>query len=164
VSSYSTVTFAEIRQDALKRKGYATIQDFFADFEGAFFPIDPNPNIMIAAGELKDAKATNPSDAKTTKQRVIGTADAIHLATCLYIRDVMGVKDIIFHTFDNGKGATWEGKCVPLLTFERWFPAASRAGRVLDVCGLTRSKPEHPAPRFSGMTPNAATVNSSGST
>jgi hypothetical protein len=97
---------------------------------------------MIAAGELRDADPTNPSDATTTNKRSIGIADAIHLQTCLYLRDVMNVKDIEFQTFDEGKGKTWEGKCVPLLGFEKWFPEATRTKRVRDVCGLTRKLPQ----------------------
>lgn len=80
----STITFAEIRQSALKQKGYESIQEFFSDFKGAFYPVDPNPNIMIRAGELKSVHPINPSDANPPTQRVIGTPDAIHLMTCLY--------------------------------------------------------------------------------
>ncbi len=146
----STITFAEIRQEALAKKGYGTVFDFFADFEGAFYPFDPNPNIMAAAGELKSASSVHPSNDRRAKQRVIGTADAIHLMTCLYIRDVIGMTDIVFHTFDNGKGETWEGKCVPLLTFEQWFPANDRPHRVLEVCALKRVLPQHEQPRLPG--------------
>jgi hypothetical protein len=154
----STLAFAEIRQSALAKKGYGSVQEFFADFESAFFPIDPNPNIMIAAGELKNAQPINPSDDKTPNHRVIGTADAIHLMTCLYLRDAMGVKDVIFHTLDEGKGKTWEGKCVPLLGFERWFPPDARNGRVLDVCNLNRKKPLHPQPKLPGTLPNVTST------
>ena len=137
----STITYAEIRQKSLRQKGHLTIADFFQDLGSAVVTIDPNPNIMIAAGELRDAEPTNPSDVTTPNKRSIGIADAIHLQTCLYLRDVMNVKDIEFQTFDQGKGKTWEGRCVPLLGFERWFPEATRTKRVRDVCGLTRKLP-----------------------
>jgi predicted nucleic acid-binding protein len=144
----STMTFAEIRQKSLRPKGHLTINDFFQDLGSAVATIDPNPNIMIAAGELRDAEPTNPSDVTTTNKRSIGIADAIHLETCLYLRDVLNIKDIEFQTFDAGKGRTWEGRCVPLLGFERWFPEATRTKRVRDVCGLTRKLPQSSQPNL----------------
>lgn len=154
----STIVFAELRLWALKGAGYESVAKFVADLGRAFYPIDPNPNIMVAAGELRDATPTNPSDATTENQRVIGTADAIHLMTCLYIRDVMGVNDIVFHTFDEGKGKTWEGKCVPLLGFGRWFPEATRTPRVQEVCGLALTKPLYPQLDIFAGVFDAATV------
>jgi hypothetical protein len=131
---------SEIKPSALLQRGHANIQKFFDAMQGAVNLIDPNPNIMIAAGALRDCAPTNPSDATTTNKRSIGLGDAIHLETCLYLRDVLGVKDIIFQTFDNGKGKNWEGRCVPLLTFERWFPD-TKAKPVIDVSGLPRQLP-----------------------
>jgi predicted nucleic acid-binding protein len=136
----STIVLAEIRAEALKR---GNIQDFFASLKSAVNLVDPDPNIMIMAGQLKDSRAVNPGDIKG-KARVVGTADAIHLATCIYLRDQLGISDVVFHTFDDGKGATWEGKCIPLLSFERWYPAKTRTPIVGDVCDLTRCKPSHP--------------------
>lgn len=138
----STLTYAEIRSFALGKTQYDTIIDFFADMGRAFEIVDPNPNIMIVAGNLKDEKATDPSNGSESK-RVIGTGDAIHLATCLYIKNVMGIGNIVFHTFDNGKGKTWEGKCVPLLSFDLWFKKP-RSALIESVCSLPRSKPEYP--------------------
>lgn len=157
----STIVLAEVRHFALKKTQHRSIQQFFQAMTKAVILIDPNPNIMVCAGELKDAEAVNPSDKKTENRRVMGTADAIHLATCLYVRDAMKVADVVFHTFDNGKGKTWEGKCVPLLSMERWYPAAKRSPRLKEVCGLTRIIPEHPEQQlFSGKKAgNGATAN-----
>ena len=154
----STAVFAEIKQTALKLKGHASIADFFATLQSAVYPVDANPNIMIAAGELRGSVVIDPSDGKVSK-RCVGLGDAIHLQTCLYLRDVMNVKDIVFQTFDNGKGSTWEGRCVPLLTFERWFPASARTSRVADVCGLTRRLPQSSAPNLFRAVHDASTVN-----
>jgi hypothetical protein len=108
---------------------------------------------MIWAGTLKDAQATNPGDPRLEPERVrvVGTPDAIHFATCIYARDTLGIADIIFHTLDEGKGPSWEGRCIPLLGFERWYPTASRTAHVERVCGLKRSKPIHPRPNLTGI-------------
>lgn len=144
----STVSFVEIRQSALKQRGHGSISEFFVGMKRAFHPFDPNPNIMIIAGQLRDAEAVNPARDASAKSRIVGTADAIHLATCLYLRDVIGLNDIVFHTFDEGKGKTWEGKCVPLLKLEEWFPKEKRTPAIQQVCDLTRCKPVHPVPNL----------------
>ena len=141
---YSTIALTEIRPRYLKDTKHGSISDFFADMGSQFSPIDTNPNILLSAGELRDATPTNPSDSNTENQRSISMGDSIHLMSCLYLRDTLQVSDVIFHTFDEGKGKNWEGRCVPILGFERWFPADARTQRVNDVCGLTRCKPEHP--------------------
>lgn len=139
---YSTLCLTEVRPSFLKPH-YGRIDEFFNDIGSAFEAIDPSPNILLAAGVLKDARATDPSDGKPSK-RVFGTADAIHLATCIYLRDVLNVPDIVFQTYDEGKGSSWEGKCLPLLGLERWFPQGARTSEVEKVCGLTRCRPLHP--------------------
>lgn len=113
---YSTIVFTELRPRFLKPG--QSIGDFFDDLGASFEPIDPNPNILRAAGELRDAVVTDPSTKKPSN-RVIGTPDAIHLMTCVWAKRALGLDDIVFHTYDAGKGTSWEGKCVPLLSFER---------------------------------------------
>lgn len=147
---YSTITYTEIRQEFFKGAGYGSITEFFSDLGTNFYPIEPNPNILIASGELRSAKSTNPSDPNPPNQRSIGTPDAIHLMTCLYARDVLGIPDIVFHTFDKGNGTGWEGRTVPIIGFERWFPEP-RQPRVADVCGLVRVPPLHPQPGMKGI-------------
>lgn len=137
----STVAFAEFRPSALKMKNGASIATFFDTMQSVVRLVDPNPNIMMAVGELRDSTPTNPSNATTPNKRSIGLGDAIHLETCLYIKDALGVKDIVFQTFDDGKGKNWEGRCVPLLSFELWFPEA-RNKRIKDVCDLPRKLPK----------------------
>jgi hypothetical protein len=139
---FSTLCFAEVRPSFLKPH-YGRLDEFIADLGKAFEPIDPNPNILLRAGSLKDHEVTDPGTMQVSK-RVVGTADAIHLMTCLFLRDAMGVSDIVFQTYDEGKGTSWEGKCVPLLGFERWYPEANRSREVEDVCGLVRARPLHP--------------------
>jgi predicted nucleic acid-binding protein len=140
---FSTLAFTEIRPRYLRQHQHGSIQDFFDNWRSAFIPIDPTPNVYITAGELRDVDPTNPSDA-TAPLRVLGTADSIHLATCLHVRDTLGARDIVFHTFDEGKGKTWEGRCVPLLTFERWYPQNRRTPLIEDICNLPRRIPAYP--------------------
>jgi len=140
---FSTLALTEIRPRFLRQHGFGSIHEFFDDWRLAFIPVDPTPNVYIAAGELRDVDSTNPSDA-TAPRRMLGTPDSIHLATCLHARDTLGITDIVFHTFDDGKGKNWEGRCAPLLSFERWYPPNTRTGLVEDVCSLPRRVPAYP--------------------
>lgn len=139
----SSLVLTEVRQFALKASQHKSVADFFHDLRRAVFLVDPNPNILIKAGELKDIPSINPGDPNANKRRVVGTADAIHLATALYLKEVRGISDIIFHTFDDGKGSTWEGKCIPLLSFQRWYPEPRK--KIIEaICDLPRTAPKHP--------------------
>jgi hypothetical protein len=144
---YSTVAYTEMRPRYFVGSRYGTIEEFFAHWGSAFHPFDPNPNILIAAGRLRDAEPVNPfPKAVEPTNRRVGAADAIQLATCLFLRNI-GNDDIVFHTFDEGKGSTsHEGKPLPIIGFERWFPEGQRTQLVTDVCNLPRCKPEHPTP------------------
>jgi len=142
---FSSLVYTEIRPRFLRHRGILSIQDFFADLGATFTAIDPNPNILMMAGEMRDIDTANPSD-PNTKGRVLGTPDSIHLATCLYLRDILGVSDVVFHTFDDGKGSNWEGRCVPLLSFQNWYPNSSRPQVIQDVCNLPRRPPLYPQP------------------
>lgn len=131
-----------------------------SDLGSAFVLTDPNPIIMSYAGVLRDHEPVNLGNPKSGEpaKRSIGTPDSIHLATCIHLRDVLGVSDIVFHTFDEGKGKNWEGKCVPIIGFERWFPPDRRPREIADVCSLTRTKPEHPSPDLATRASTSATV------
>ena len=78
--------------------------------------------------------------------------------TCLHLREVAGVADIVFHTFDEGKNKNWEGRCVPLIGFERWYPDQMRTGRIAEVCSLRRERPKHPQPDLVTGASHAALV------
>lgn len=147
----STITFAEIRQEHFNGSHVGSVTELFDDFGASFLLIDTTPNILIAAGELRSAKAVNPTALNPPNQRVIGTADAVHLMTCLHARDVLGIENIVFQTFDQGKGTGHEGKTVPIIGFERWFPETMRTERVKEVCSLIREKPVHPYPTMEGI-------------
>lgn len=140
----STILFAEVRSSFLKNKDFGTIFDLLNDFKSAFYPINPTPDIMSRAGQLRDLSFTK-GDAKP---RVVGTADAIHLMTCLHLRDELGVSDIVLHTFDEGKGKNWEGKCVPILGFEDWCEGNKDKELVKRVIDLPRVKPSHLSPEL----------------
>ena len=108
-----------------------------------FKPIEPTPPILFAAGAFRDATPINPNPGVETN-RAIATPDAIHLMTCVHARDVLGIHDIVFQTFDRGRNPVAGEKGVPIIGFERYFPEGSRTSEVEKVCQLTRAIPKYP--------------------
>ena len=119
--------------------------------ETACVPIEPSPNVMMHASELRSATPTDPGRPKVPASRVISTPDAIMLATCAYARDAYGIEDIILHSTDEGKHPNWAGKCIPIIGFEKWYPKGARSEPIEAVCSLNRSKPIHPEPHLTGI-------------
>ena len=141
---FSTISFVELKPSIfVSRTG--DLRSFFNDMAAAFEPIDPNPNILLDAGELRDTVVYDKSEG-TVSKRVIGTGDSIQLTSCLYAKEVLGINDIVFHSFDKGRSASWEGKCTPILGFEDWFPADKRTRMVQKICDLKRQEPLYPQP------------------
>lgn len=146
---FSTISFAEIRPSHF-RGDHRNLQEFFEDVGAAFSPIDPNPNVLIQTGALRDAPVTCPNP-QQTNIRALATPDAILLMTCVYAKKFMEMKDIVFHSTDEGKGKSWAGKSVPIIGFERWYPEGTRTETVKDVCDLSRELPIHPQPMLPGI-------------
>lgn len=142
----STISFAEIKPSHLKHKNFGSVDDLIKAFKKAFYPIGPTPDIMMQSAQLKDLTFRKQPKDKTEKGRVVGTGDAIQLLTCLHLKLDMGVPDVIFHTLDDGKGSTWEGRCVPLLSFHEWTAGHASNPLVKRVIDLNRAKPNHPWP------------------
>jgi predicted nucleic acid-binding protein len=145
----STLMIAEVRPSWLRGKGYGSFQDFVADFEGALNLIGPTPTILMQAARLRDHSYHRTPKQALEKNRVMSGMDAVHLATCLHVRDVLGITDIEFHTFDDGKGKNYEERAVSLLNFQDFSVHVANDPDVALLCKLPRIKPSHPAPQFS---------------
>ena len=140
----STISSAEVLPSQIINGG--SFEDFLDDFQGAVHMIDANPNVMTRSGRLRDL-----SYKKGGGVRRLGTADAIILATALYLQDAEGLTLTAFHTFDKGRKPDEVGKApVPLLGFEEWCEGFSpeQMAVVEPVIALNRTAPIHPDPGF----------------
>lgn len=107
-------------------------------------PVSPNPVILQKAGRLRDHKFESAPDVKQAneKTRVLTVPDSIQFATCLWVKEALGVSDIEFHTFDDGKGKNYEEKAVSLLRFEDYAGHIVDDAEIDSVRRLVRIKPE----------------------
>lgn len=144
----SSLVFAEVVPSAITRPDIGTFQDFIDDFQGAVVVVSPSPNVMLAAGRLRDL----PYKKGNSPGRRLSTPDAIMLASCLDVMDAMRVKIDFFHTFDDGKKRGPEGKMVPLISYEDWCEGFTpeQMTRTKPVLDLNRRRPVHPAPNLFG--------------
>jgi hypothetical protein len=145
---HSTLLYTEVRPSQLAAAGYDQMQDLVDDLAGAMFPIGPTPSILMRAGRIRDYAYLHHSPQKDEKTRVLTVPDSVHLCTCLHVLEDRGVSDIVFCTYDDGKGRNYEEKAVSLLRFEEYAQQHIGDLDVLAVCELTRQKPWHPQPSF----------------
>lgn len=145
---YSTISIVEVRPTFLGDAGYGSFDDFLADFEGAFAPVEPTPDILRWCAVAHDIKYPDPNGGK---DRVLTTPDAIQLLSAVWAKEVGKMPDLIFHTLDGGKGRTVESKhqrTVSLLEFEKFVDGIPANPYTPKICQLVRSKPHHPSPKL----------------
>lgn len=142
----STLLYAEVRPSQLKQKNYDNVLDLINALEGSCIPIGPTPPILLRAARLRDYSYRSASPQKGEKTRVLTVPDLIHLATCLHVKEARKRQDIVFHTFDDGKGRNYEEKAVSLLRYHEYATHLQDDLDVVAVCNLTRQRPQHPLP------------------
>jgi hypothetical protein len=142
----STILYAEVRPSQLAQKGFRSILDLIDALEGAFFPIGPTPPILLRSARLRDPMFRRAKPQKDERDRVLTVPDSIHLATCLYLKEEMGLSDIEFHTFDDGRGRNYEEKAVSLLRLHEYASHLMSDPDIAAVCSLRRMKPQHTQP------------------
>lgn len=140
----SSMMVPEVKPYQLKNKNYDNFQHLLDAMQDAFVIRNPNMNILMQAARLRNYQYYPQQMQATEKKRVLTGMDAVHLATCLYVRDVEKVLDIVFHTFDDGKSKNYEEKAVSLLNFEKFATHLRGDPDVDAVCNLTRCRPDHP--------------------
>jgi predicted nucleic acid-binding protein len=142
----SSLVLAEVVPSAITKPGVGTFQDFIEDLQGAVILMNSSPDVMHRAALLKDLPYKK---ANASKVRRLSTTDAIMFASCLEVRDVLGIKIDAFHTFDDGKKRNpVDGKMVPLISYQDWCDGFTPDQKALaaHVINLNRREPDHPSP------------------
>jgi hypothetical protein len=140
----STILFAEFRPALLNENSrFKTIQELISEMEGVLRPVTPNMEITLRAGRMRNHSFIRPIGVRqaTEKGRVLTVPDSIQLSTCLFVKEALGIDDIEFHTFDDGKGKNYEEKAVSLIQFEDYAKHITDCDDVEAVRKLVRIKP-----------------------
>lgn len=141
----STILFAELTPSHLnERTRYKTVDDLVAEMESVLLPVTPNIEITLRAGRMRRHTFYRPDNERqhNEKNRVMSVPDAIQLATCLFVKEALGVSDIEFHTFDDGKGSNYEEKAVSLLRLDAYAKHITDCPDIEAVRKLDRLKPQ----------------------
>jgi predicted nucleic acid-binding protein len=140
----SSLVFAEVLPSGIVKPEIGSFQDFVNDLQGAVVVVDATPNVMHAAGGLRDL----PYRKGSSPGRRLATPDAIMLASALHLAEALNVKLDAFHTFDDGKKRGPEGRSVPLLSYQEWCEGftVDQMKIAQPVVALNRQQPIHPTP------------------
>lgn len=108
--------------------------------------IDPVPDIMKMAGRLRThSYREKPTGSKRVgNARTLSLGDAIYLATAIWLKEMAGEKNLVFHTFDDGKTKTNGERFTPLLSFDKWCDGIEDDTDIAAIIRLKRVKPNHP--------------------
>jgi hypothetical protein len=139
---FSSVLFAEGKLAGTKSGALDRLE---ADIRKLGVVIDPIPDIMKMAGRLRQHSYNEKPDRTKVagKTRNLALGDAIYLVTGVWIRDVLGDANIIFHTFDDGLTKTNGERFTPLLSFDKWCDGIESDPDVASVIRLKRKLPQH---------------------
>jgi hypothetical protein len=143
---FSTILVAEVRPSQLRKKGFGSIEDLMNTLHGVLKPIGPTMPILMRAARLRDHQYLKERPQANEKPRILTVPDSIQLATCLHVKEALGITDIEFNTFDDGKSKNYEEKAVSLLRFHEYAAHLKDDADVAAVCSLNRMKPTHREP------------------
>lgn len=79
---------------------------------------------MMRAARLRDVVWRNPKAVAGEKPKSMSLGDSVHIASALWVKEAIGVTDLEFLTFDDGRGTTSEveegSKSLSLLRLENY--------------------------------------------
>jgi predicted nucleic acid-binding protein len=141
----STMVIAEIKPQQLHLRGFRNFQQLHEDIQAAVTLVTPSVPINMMASRLQSHEYHRTPRAPDEKVRFLSGMDAVHLATCVHVRDDLRVTDIEFHSFDDG----WSGpkpRSLSLLNYHKYAEHLLDDADVKAVCDLPRMLPAHPSP------------------
>ena len=117
----SSILFAELRPSMFVPGRFATLFELTRYLRSLATVVTPDPNTMMRAARLRDAKWQRPTGARQAdeKPRSMSLSDAIQIASALWVKEVVGVPDLEFLMFDErGSNEGGGGRRLSLLGLE----------------------------------------------
>ena len=146
----SSILFAELRPSTFVPGRFATLFELTRYLRLLATVVTPDPNTMMRAARLRDAKWQTPAGARQAgeKPRSMSLSDAIQVASALWVKEVIGMPDLEFLMFDErssdeGRG----GRRLSLLGLEDY--AENVDASVDEMAALQSTRVERPMPQRS---------------
>jgi predicted nucleic acid-binding protein len=90
----SSILFAELRPSVFIPGRFATLFELTRYLRSLATFVTPDPNIMLRAARLRDVKWQRP-------QKSMSLGDAIQIASALWVKEALGVRDLEFLLIDK---------------------------------------------------------------
>jgi hypothetical protein len=140
----SSILFAELRPSTFVPGRFATLFELTRYLRSLATLVTPDPNTMMRAARLRDAKWRRPSGMaqRDEKPRPMSLSDAIQVASALWVKEVIGVPDLEFLMFEGPSSKeAGGGRRLSLLSLQDY---AENADASRDVMAAMRSTPIEP--------------------
>jgi hypothetical protein len=141
----SSLLFAELRPSSFTRNPFPTIAEFAGYIRAIATFVTPDPNTMLRAARLRDVKWRRPAALRGAGEepRFMSLADAIQVASALWVKEAAQVSDLEFLTFDNRDSSDAEagGWRLSLLRLQDYTDGVPLDPDVLAAVHLTRVEP-----------------------
>jgi len=150
----SSILFAELRPSMFVSGRFETLFELTRYLRSLATLVTPDPNAMLRAARLLDAKWQRPAAARQADEepRSMSLGDAIQIASAVWVKEAIGVPDLEFLMFDEwscneAKGA----RRLSLLRLQDYAAEAHANSDVMAAVRLTRLQPAlraHSIPQF----------------
>lgn len=141
----SSVLLAELRPSNFVPGKFESVDDLGAYIRSVATVVTPDFATMMRVARLRDLKWCRPNSQAGEKARQMTLGDAIHIASAIWVKEVVGVKDLEFLTFDDGKSDSDEldpeSKSLSLLRLEDYTDGMAGNADVRAAVMLRRIKP-----------------------
>jgi hypothetical protein len=152
----SSMLFAELRPSMFAPGRFNTFHEFTRYLRSLATLVTPDPNTMLRAGRLRDAKWQRAADARgaNEKPRMMSFSDAIQIALALWVKEAGGVSDLKFLMFDEwSRNEAKGGARLSLLRLQDYAQDARANSDVMAAVRLTRVQPLRQARPAAPTTP-----------
>ena len=140
----SSMLFAELRPSMFVGGRFDTLHALTRYIRSLATLVTPDPNTMLRAGRLRDAKWQRAADARgaNEKPRTMSLSDAIQIASALWVKEAGGVADLKFLMFDDWSSSEAKGGGrLSLLRLQDYMDGARANSDVMAAVRLTRIQP-----------------------
>jgi len=143
----SSILFAELRPSMFVAGRFATLFELTRYLRSLATVVTPDPNTMMRAARLRDAKWQRPAGARQAdeKPQSMSLSDAIQIASALWVKEVVGIPDLEFLMFDErSSNEGGSGRRLSLLGLEDYAENADASRDEMAAVRSTRVEPVLP--------------------
>jgi len=140
----SSILFAELRPSMFVPGRFDSLFELTRYLRSLATLVTPDPNTMLRAARLLDAKWQRPAAARRAdeKPRSMSLGDAIQIASALWVKEAIGVPDLEFLMFDDWSCNEAKGtRRLSLLRLQDYADEALASSDVVAAVGSTRLQP-----------------------